>query len=178
MKKTRLISLIGVLSALSVILYFFEFPLFVYFPSYLKVDFSDVPAILGSIAAGPAAGVLIEFIKNVIHFFIKNNTPFASGEIANFFAGIGFLIPCALLFRKSVKGKVLVYLLSAFTMTVVANIMNYFVNLPLYGVPKEAIWPTIINFLVPFNLVKAAILSIVTAVLYSSLKGLIQKYRT
>lgn len=175
MKRTRIITFVGVLSALAAVLQFFEFPLVMLFPSYLKIDFSDIPAILGAIALGPLVGVAIEFVKNLIHFIFASNSPFASGEIANFFAGIGLLIPVAVMYRKNIKKFFLPYIVGAISMTVVANIMNYFVNLPLYGLKKEALWPTIINFLVPFNLVKAAIVAVVTIILYSKLKTLLNR---
>ncbi|MDF2524463.1 MAG: hypothetical protein K0R31_2104 [Clostridiales bacterium] len=175
MKKTRTIVLIGILSALSFVLYFFEFPLTIFFPPYLKIDFSDVPAILGGIAAGPIVGTAIQLIKNILHFFLISKEPMASGEIGNFFAGIGFIIPVSLLIRRSMKNSFIAYFIGAISMNVLANVMNYFVALPLYGVPKEARIPTILYTLVPFNLVKAAIISIAAAVLFNRLKSVIVK---
>lgn len=173
MNKTRLIVLIGVLSALSLVLYFFEFPLTIFFPPYLKIDFSDVPALLGGIAAGPIAGAAIQLIKNILHFFLISKEPMASGEIGNFFAGIGLIIPVSIIIRRTMKNSFVAYFVGAITMNLLANVMNYFVALPLYGVPKEARMPTILYTLIPFNLVKAVIISIVAALLFNRLKAVI-----
>lgn len=173
MNKTRIVVLIGVLSALSFVLYFFEFPLTIFFPPYLKIDFSDVPAILGGVAAGPVVGAAIQLIKNVLHFFLISKEPMASGEIGNFFAGIGLIIPISIIIRKTMKNSFIAYLIGAIVMNLLANVMNYFVALPLYGVPKEARIPTIMYTLVPFNFVKAAIISVVAAVLFNRLKNVL-----
>jgi riboflavin transporter len=173
LKKSRAITTIGILSALSLILYFLEIPLFVYFPPYLKIDLSDVPAILGGIAFGPLAGVAIELIKNILHFIIRSDSPFASGEIANLFAGIGLMIPIVHSIRKTQKNSVFAYVSGAIIMVIVANIMNFFVTLPLYGTPKSAIWPTILTILIPFNILKAIIVSIVVMALVKKTKRFI-----
>ena len=177
-KKTRVTVLIGVLSALAWVLMALEFPLFIYFPSYLKIDFSDVPAILGGIALGPLAGVAVEFVKNLLHFLTMSKEG-GIGEIANFFAGAGLLVPIAIIARKNAKKLVLGNIAGVISMTVVANLVNYFITLPLYmkNPPKEVIMTTILTILVPFNLVKGVIVAIVVAVLYAALKKVIAKYR-
>ena len=85
-RKTRLVVIVGVMSALAWVLMALDFPLFIYFPSYLKIDFSDIPAIFGGMLAGPVVGIIIEFIKNVLHFFTMSRHG-GIGEIANFAPG-------------------------------------------------------------------------------------------
>ena len=169
--------MIGVLSALAWVLMALEFPLFIYFPSYLKIDFSDVPAVLGGIVLGPLAGVAIELVKNLLHFLTLSKEG-GIGEIANFFAGAGFLLPIVLIVRKNAKRLVPANIAGILSMTVVANLVNYFVTLPLYmkNPPKEVIMTTILTILVPFNLVKGIIVAIVTIVLYAALKKVMAKY--
>ena len=36
-------------------------------PGFIKFDFSDLPALIGAFAYGPLAGVIVEFIKNLLH---------------------------------------------------------------------------------------------------------------
>lgn len=177
-KKTRILVLTGVLSALAWVLMALEFPLFIYFPSYLKIDFSDIPAILGGLVAGPLVGVAIELVKNLMHFMTMSREG-GIGEIANFFAGVGLLIPIVLIARKNPKKLILGNVAGIALMTVIANVVNYFITLPLYmkNTPKEVILTTIYTVLVPFNIVKGIIVAIVTIVLYSALKKVIQKYR-
>jgi riboflavin transporter FmnP len=177
-KRTRILVLTGVLSALAWVLMALEFPLFIYFPSYLKIDFSDIPAILGGLTAGPLVGVAIELVKNILHFITMSKEG-GIGEIANFFAGIGLLIPIVLIARKNPKRLIVANIAGIVLMTVVANIVNYFITLPLYmkDPPREVILTTIYTMLVPFNIVKGIIVAIVTLVLYSALKKVIQKYQ-
>ncbi|NJD04136.1 MAG: ECF transporter S component [Ruminiclostridium sp.] len=177
-RKTRALVLIGVLSGLAWVLMALEFPLFIYFPSYLKIDFSDVPAILGGIVLGPLAGVAVELVKNLLHFLTLSKEG-GIGEIANFFAGAGLLIPIALIVRKDAKKLILGNIAGILSMTVVANLVNYFITLPLYmkNPPKEVIMTTILTVLIPFNLVKGIIVAIVVTVLYAALKKIIKKYR-
>ncbi len=177
-RKTRVIVLIGVLSALAWVLMALEFPLFIYFPSYLKIDFSDVPAILGSIVLGPLAGVAVEFVKNLLHFLTLTKEG-GIGEIANFFAGAGLLIPIALIVRKNPKRMLVANIAGIIGMTVAANLVNYFITLPLYmkDAPREVIVTTILTILIPFNVVKGIIVTAVTAALYAALKKVLAKYK-
>ncbi|HHW31032.1 MAG TPA: ECF transporter S component [Clostridiaceae bacterium] len=180
-RKTNIVVLVGVLSALAFVLYFLEFPLAFLFPAFLKIDFSDVPAILGGIAAGPLVGTAIELIKNILHFLLISKEPMASGEIANFFAGTSFLIPVAIMIRSREKFSkwpyfILPYVVATLISTTIINIINYFVTLPLYGLESEARLPMIISSLIPFNILKGILVSAVTILLYSKLKGFISKY--
>lgn len=180
--KTRLVVTIGVLSALAFVLYFFEFPLAFIFPSFLKIDFSDVPAIIGGLAAGPVVGVTIQLIKNILHLLIITKEPMASGEIANFFAGVGYMLPVILLSSKDsiVSGKrafkLMPYVAGTLIGTVAINFVNYFITLPLFGMknPSEKM-NFIITAGIPFNLIKWAIISVVTIVLCIKLKGEIRR---
>lgn len=175
MNKTRIVVLTGVLSALAFVLYFFEFPLAFLFPAFLKIDFSDVPAILGGIAAGPVVGVAVELIKNILHFLLISKEPAASGEIANFVVGVAFLIPLVIALRKEKRFRVMPYIVSTIIATIFVNIINYFVTLPLYGIAPEARWPMILSALIPFNIVKWILVSVVTIILNTKLIVPIEK---
>jgi len=180
--KTRLVVLTGVLSALAFALYFFEFPLAFIFPPFLKIDFSDVPAIIGGLAAGPVVGVAVQLIKNILHFLLISKEPMASGEIANFFAGVGYMLPVILISSRSSmasdKGiyKIMPYVAGTLIGTVAINIVNYFITLPLYGMTDAT---EKMNFIItagiPFNLVKWTIVSVTTVVLCIKLKGEIRR---
>jgi riboflavin transporter FmnP len=177
-KRTRIVVLIGVLSALSWVLMALEFPLFIYFPSYLKVDFSDLPAIFSGIIAGPMAAVVTEFIKNLLHFFTMSKEG-GIGEIANFAAGVGMTVPVAIIVRKNDKRIWLGLICGIIGMTVIANLVNYFITLPLYmkGADNKVLLDTILAITIPFNIVKGIMVSVVTYFLHMLLKGVIKKYR-
>ncbi|WP_077534487.1 ECF transporter S component [Massiliimalia massiliensis] len=96
-EKTRFITLVGMLSALATVLYYIgEVPM--PFAANLKIGFSDLPALIGAIVAGPWAGVAVEVVKNILHLFRTDS--FGIGEIANCVVGIGMVVPFSLLFRK------------------------------------------------------------------------------
>src|SRR5699024_2547807 len=89
---------IGMLSGLGMILMLLDFPLPI-FPTFLKFDLSDAPAVIGAFAMGPAAGVMIEFLKNVLKIIVRSNTG-GVGELANFLVGIAYVLPLALIYQK------------------------------------------------------------------------------
>ena len=57
---TRKMAMIGMFSALATILMILEIPVF-FTPGFYKLDFSELPALVGGYAFGPVAGVMIEF---------------------------------------------------------------------------------------------------------------------
>lgn len=176
MKSTKLMSLIGVMTALSFVLYLVEIPVGFLFPAapFLKIDFSDAPSILMSIVYGPWVGIVIEFLKNILHLIFKSETPAASGEIANFFAGLAFFLPFAIyrLVRKSekiqIKQLLVFFAIGTLALTGVMMVINYTLTLPLYGIPTEQRW-AFINAITPFNLLKGSLLSALTILLYPRL---------
>src|SRR5690625_5481414 len=94
-KSSRLIKLIviGLLGAISLILFFISFPLPM-LPPYLKVDFSDIPALIAGIIFSPIAGVLVILVKNGLYFVISGVTD-PVVVVANFFAGSVFIFSFA-----------------------------------------------------------------------------------
>lgn len=172
--KTKLITTVGIFSALSIILYLFDFPITLLFPEYLKIDFSDVPAIIAGVAAGPLAGIGVQFIKNILHFLIKSSSG-GIGEIANFIAGTALMLPIAYLYGKKKYNLFLSCILGVLSMVVFANLVNYYITLPLYGTPKNALLPTIIYTLIPFNIFKAVLVLLISLILLKRTIKYIQK---
>ena len=183
--RTRYLTKVGILSAIGVILMFFEVPVPM-MPSFLKLDASELPAILGAFALGPWAGVFIELIKNLLH--LSNTHTMGIGEMANFFVGVSFVVPAGYFYRKnsSHSGAVLALSAATVTMTLSASFLNYFVLLPLYQTvlhfPLDkmialgtAANPHIIDLasfitlaIAPFNLLKGIVISIFTLLLYKN----------
>ena len=102
--STRKIAMIGMFSAISAILMLFEFPM-PFAPDFYKLDFSELPALIGTFAFGPVAGVMIEFCKILIKLLIKGTGTAFVGELANFAVGCSFILPAGIiyLFRKTKK---------------------------------------------------------------------------
>jgi riboflavin transporter FmnP len=164
----------------------FPLPMFV---NFLKIDLSDVPALIGGLSLGPMAAVLIELIKNLLHLVVKNDTG-GVGEVANFLVGTAYILPVTLLCRrrKNVARFILGAALGTFTMAAVASVMNYYVLIPLYaiiyGAPVSAfvemaqklnaaihdLFTLILFSIAPFNVVKAILISLVGYWLYKLLR--------
>ena len=88
----------GMLAAIGMVLMLVAFPLPL-FPSFLQIDLSDVPAVIGAFSLGPAAGVVIELLKNLLKLIVGSNTG-GVGELANFLVGAGYVLPLALIYQR------------------------------------------------------------------------------
>lgn len=188
--KLRTMVQIAMLSAVSAVLMMFEFPIPFLAPPFIKMDFSEIPVLVGTFAMGPLAGVVIELLKNILHFVTYGTTTGGIGELSNFFIGCAFAVPAGIFYRKRKTRKSAVLGMAAGTllMVIMGCLSNAFVMFPLYsmvmGIPMDsfiamgtAIHPAIDNMvtfvvlcMVPFNLVKGIIISMITLLLYKRLK--------
>jgi len=102
-KNLRFTILAALLSGIALALYFLYFPLFPAV-SFIKMDFSDVPALMGALLLGPGYGVLVEFIKNLLGMLIEGlGSQMGFGNIMNFSVGVAFILPFSLIFRRGLK---------------------------------------------------------------------------
>ena len=168
-KNTNKMIKISLLSALALILMYIDFPVIPIFP-WLRIDLSDVPALLGAFGFGPLAGVLIELIKNMLIVLVKGTQTGLVGETANFLVGVALILPASFIYRrnKSKKSAILGMVLGAVCMEVVGIIANVYFLLPAYGMqmsPAESIKYITLGLL-PFNGIKAVIVSVLTYILY------------
>lgn len=181
---------IAMLSVLAFVLMQFELMLPM-FPSFLKIDVSDLPALVGAFAMGPLAGVAIEAVKNLLHL-LQTSTG-GVGELANFAIGSAIVVPAALIYKrhKSKKSAIVGLAVGTIIMAVVGALANYFVLIPFYSafMPIDAIiglgtavnpsiinlWTLVLYGIVPFNIVKGIILSILTLVLYKRISPILHK---
>lgn len=176
---------VAVLGTLAFILMMLQFPLLPSAP-FLKLDFSDIPALIGGLLFGPLAVILVELIKNVL-LYIVSGSPVGVpvGELANFISGIFYVLPIYYLFHwlRSTKGMVLSTAVGTLLMTGAMALFNYFVLLPFYiklgGLPANTDVAWLITYaIIPFNLLKGVIVSAVFLLLYSRLKKWIAKNQT
>ena len=148
---------------------YIDFPI-PFLPAWLKIDLSDVPALLGAFGFGPLAGVLIELIKNILIVLVKGTQTGLVGETANFLIGVALILPASFVYsrNKSKKSAILGMVLGAVCMEVVGIIANVYFLLPAYGMqmsPAESMKYVTMGLL-PFNGIKAIIVSVLTYVLY------------
>ena len=81
----RYLAVTAMLSAVSFILMFLDFPIPFLIPSFIQMDVSELPALVGAFAFGPVCGVLVCLVKNLLHLFIT--TTGGVGELSKFFSG-------------------------------------------------------------------------------------------
>ena len=163
---------ISLLTGMAFILMFIEFPIVPIFP-WLKMDISDVPALMGAFAFGPLTGILIEFLKVVMHFLLTGSSTGGVGEVANFMIGVSFVAPASFIYwkNKSKKTAILGMIVGLIAMEVVAIVANIYFLLPVYGMkmaPEELMKYVTVGLL-PFNTIKGFVLSILTYMLYKKL---------
>lgn len=181
---------IGMLSGLGMVLMLLDFPLPI-FPSFLKFDLSDAPAVIGAFAMGPAAGFMIELLKNLLKIMVRSDTG-GVGELANFLVGIAYVLPLAFIYKKwpNKKGVLWGSILAIFSGAFFAGVLNYLVFIPAYavvlGYPVEAFIKiaakinasvvdlrTLVLFaIIPFNLLKGVVIAVSGLGLFKALQPL------
>ena len=193
--NTRKITAIGMLGGIATVLMLFEIPL-PFAPSFYEIDLSEVPVLIGCFALGPVAGVLIELIKIVLNFVINGTMTAGIGELANFCIGCSFCIPAGLIYhrRKTKKGAVVGLVSGTVIMTFLGCFINAYVMLPVYAkafkMPIESLIEmgtkvnagitdlfTFVMFaVVPFNLLKGILVSIVVLLIYKRISPIIKRH--
>ncbi|MBE6063168.1 MAG: ECF transporter S component [Clostridium butyricum] len=158
---------ISLLSAVALILMYFDFPVIPAF-AWLKMDLSDVPALLGAFGFGPLVGIIIELIKNILYFFTKGSS--FAGVLANFLFGVALVYPAGLIYHKKKRksSAVIGMIVGTIIMEVAGVFGNVYILLPLYGMrmSPEQLTQYVVAGIVPFNAVKALIVNISTYFVY------------
>jgi riboflavin transporter FmnP len=196
--STRKMAMIGMFSAISTILMLFDISVF-FAPEFYKLDFSELPILIGTFAFGPAAGVMMEFVKILLKLFIKgtsHSAPFV-GELANFVIGCSFILPASAVyaFKKNKKTAIIACIAGTLTMTIFGTAFNAIYLLPVYatlfGMPLDSILAlgavnpllkegsiSIVSFVAacvaPLNLIKGLSVSLITLLIYKRLSPIIK----
>ena len=188
--RVRFITVTAMLSAISFVLMYFEFPIPI-MPAFIKFDFSDLPALIGTFAYGPLCGVIVCLIKNLLHLMDSNSM--LVGELSNFILGAAFVIPAGLIykFKKTKKSALIGGITGAVFMGVFCVFSNYFIVYPVYyqvAMPEEAILgmyqailpsmksilQSLIVFNLPFTVVKGLISVAITMLVYKPLSPILK----
>ena len=139
----RKLTVAAVLSAIAFVLMLLNFPIPALIPSFVKMDLSDLPPLLGAFALGPGWGVVIELTKGLLDLIIGGTTTGGVGELCNFLLGAVFVFTAGFVYqRKKTRGMALLgALLGALAMALLGVPINYWVTYPTYALfmPMEAI---------------------------------------
>jgi riboflavin transporter len=186
LKKLNIKSMvaIGMLSSISYVLMLLNFPI-PPFPQFLMIDFSDIPALIAALIFGPAAGILVELIKNILDYFMTGSaTGVPVGHIANFAAGILFVLPTYYVYSKlkTKKGMTFGLVIGTMVMAVIMSVLNYLVILPAYtfflnfpAMSAPEMRTMIVTGILPFNILKGFIISIVFMLIFTRMRTWVEK---
>jgi riboflavin transporter FmnP len=195
--------IIAMLAGVAVVLMHFEFPLW-FVPNFYKLDFSEIPIIVGAFTLGPVAGLLIEFLKVILNLLIEGSDSAFVGEFANFLIGSAFVIPASFLYflKKNRKNAILGLSLGTMIATVAGGILNAFVLLPKYAQLMgpgmglnydqsmnyfvgegnkvnsaiEGISTFVLLGVTPFNLIKYGAVSIIAILIYKKISYIMKAH--
>ena len=188
-QSVRFVVMTGVLSAVATVLMMLSFSV-PFMPSFIKMDFSELPALIASFSMGPISGVMVCLIKNLIN--LPMTTTGGVGELSNFLLGVCLVMPAGLVyrFRKSRRAAFLAALAGSVIMGLTSLPLNYFLTYPIYAkiLPIEAIvgmyqaifpgvdglFSCLLIFNVPYTFLKGLIDTLLTFVLYKRISPLIK----
>lgn len=169
--NTHQLVTMALMCAIGVLLSFVEIPLL---PTavFLKYDPSAIPAMVCGFAYGPAAGISVGVAGAIIHGLIMADF---TGAIMNILVVVGFVLPAALIYNKTrtLQSAVVGLVLSIFTATTLAVLGNLVLTPTWLGVPFDVVVAMIIPAFIPFNLIKGALNSVLTLIIYKSISNLI-----
>lgn len=165
----RKMTMTAMLAAVATVLMFFSFGV-PFMPSFIKLDFSELPALLAAFTFGPVSGVMVCVVKNLVNLLFT--TTGGVGELSNLILGVLFVYPAGFIYQraKTRRGALVGALIGAAVMAVMSVVTNYYFVYPVYTafMPMEAIlgmyrvinpnikglWDALIIFNMPFTFIK------------------------
>lgn len=194
------IAVIAMFATLSVILYVLGFPISAAFPSWLELNFSDIPALIGTFTLGPLSGGIIVFIKILLKLIIKGTSTVFVGELADFVIGIAFVVPAGLIYkrRRTFRGALIGMAVGTVCSVAMGILANWLVLVPFYiKLFYKGSWDTLVSAMqalmgdgvtqdtfytyylwvsvLPFNLLRCLIAALVTLPVYKRISSLINR---
>ena len=182
-------AVIAMLAAVSFVLMLFDFSV-PFMPGFIKMDLSELPALVGAFALGPVSGVAVCLVKNLLHLFVTSTG--GVGELSNFMLGAVFTGVAGWMYQRSKtrRGAFIGALAGAVCMAVVSVFSNYYIVYPVYTafMPMEGIiaayqaiysgidnlWKALILFNMPFTFVKGMLVTAVTFLIYKKIAPILR----
>lgn len=157
MKKitTRNMVLIALLSGISYLFFMFEIRII----DPLQFDLSDLFVMIAGYLLGVVPGILVALLKNILHLMFKSEG--LIGELTNFIYALLIMIPLVKLKAKNLNQVLVTTISIVIFVTLMINVFNYFIAMPIYGIAQEIRIPMILSTFVPFNLLKTSALLII-----------------
>ncbi len=173
---------IAILAAASLIISSFSFPIIPAVP-FLKMDFGDIPILLSMLAYGPLPGVLTAFLRSLMHYLLTGGEGgLPIGDFAAFIASVSLTLPIYYSLRRfgfTLSGRAVGVLSGSLSLTASLSLLNYFVLLPLYQMVMNfqvgSVQAYLVGAVVPFNIIKAIIVSMVFYLVYRLMRPWMEK---
>lgn len=190
---TTKLTVTAMLTAVAVVLQYIEVSIPIV-PSFLKLDFSDIPELIGAFVIGPIWGVAICLLKNLIHLPFSGSI--GVGEFSNFILGAIFVFVAGMIYKyqKTKKGALVASIIGALSMAVLSIATNYFIVYPVYAqlwaggdmnviinmykalLPaSDTLLKSLLIFNVPFTFGKGLVVAAITMFIYKPLSNMIVK---
>lgn len=177
MNKTKRLTTLGVMGALSVLLVtFIHFPLF---PSatFLEYDPADVPIFIAAFLFGPVSGLALTVAVSIVQGITVSASSGYIGIIMHILSTGAFVLTAGNIYARNKTKKNAIFALSLGTIIMVAvmTVWNIFITPVFMNVPRSAVIALLIPAIIPFNLIKAGANSIITMVLYKYVSAFVKK---
>ena len=169
--STKQLVTMALMCAIAILLSFVEFPI-IPAASFLKLDISFVPSAVMGFAYGTGPGVLVGIACAVVHGIITGNWV---GCLMNIIACSAFVIPAAAVYKRNhtFKGAMIGLVVAIVCLVVAACIANLIVDPLFYGMPFDVVAGLIVPAILPFNIIKGIVISVLTGIVYKSISNLI-----
>ena len=171
-ERTKKMVVVAVFAAIS-----FALQMIAPFPKiggFLEIEFSDLPALIISFAYGPFSGVLVELLKNLLHCTMTS-TGFV-GEFANFVVNGIFIAMAGIIYshRKTFRVAIIALVYATIAMAAAGVFVNLYIMLPMFKIPLEQRFGLTMGTILPFNLIKGAVTSVITMLIYKRISPIIK----
>ena len=169
--STKQLVTMALMCAIAILLSFIEFPVFPA-ASFLKLDISFVPSAVMGFAYGTGPGILVGIACAVAHGVITGNWV---GCLMNIIACCAFIIPAAAIYKRNrtFKGAIIGLITSIVVLVVAACVANLVIDPIFYGMPFDLVANLIVPAILPFNIIKGIVISLLTGIVYKSISNLI-----
>lgn len=176
LNKTKLITVVGVFSAIAFILQIIGSIMGLKIGGFLEIELSDLPALIVSLAYGPSFGIFVEFVKNLLHCTMTS-TGFV-GELSNFAVNGTMCLVAGLIYkhRKTFEWALVSLITGTAAMSLLGIFTNLFVMLPLYmpNADFSSKFNLVLGTILPFNIIKGITISIITILIYKKISNYIK----
>lgn len=169
--NTKQLVVVALMCALAILLSFVAFPI-IPAASFLKLDIALVPSTVVGFAYGVGPGLLCGIACAICHAVITGNWV---GALMSTIVALSFVIPSAIIYKRmhTNKGMIISLVVATICLIVAITIANLIIDPIFYGMPFDAVAGLVVPAIIPFNVIKGILVSIITALVYKAVAKMI-----